>query len=268
MDGGDNWVDGIAFTFPANMGTIKSWETTGSGNVCSSGEGSGQNCVNLEGTLDGNSLLFGTVNAQSEWGAYESSNLFTINYTPAGDFAPVTVGFTIYDDKFDGTEVNAVGNAVASELNFETKTEYHWNLSTASGTVLLEDQTFLGGADLYGGASVDGNSSLHYNTAAAVTIDGFQVNVEGGYDSPTDFFGYDIARDAANAALYGESIWDMTSYMQQGWGLTAKATDTYGRGLTSVDYLQRDIEVRWVGEFVYGPTTTEACCVYYGSYTY
>ena len=267
MDCGDNWVDGIAFTFPANMGTINSWETSGPGNVCSSGEGSGQNCVNLEGTLDGNSLLFGTVNAQSEWGAYESSNLFTINYTPAGDFAPVTVGFTIYDDKFDGTEVNAVGNAVASELNFETKTEYHWNLSTASGTVLLEDQTFLGGADLYGGASVDGNSSLHYNTAAAVTIDGFQVNVEGGYDSPTDFFGYDIARDAANAALYGESIWDMTSYMQQGWGLTAKATDTYGSGLTSVDYLQRDIEVRWVGEFVDEPTTTDSGVVYYGADT-
>ncbi|MDA9946711.1 T9SS type A sorting domain-containing protein [Candidatus Marinimicrobia bacterium] len=267
MNCGNNWVDGIGFTFPANMGTINSWETTGPGNVCGSGADEGQNCVNLDGTLDGNSLLFGTVNAQSEFGAYESSNLFTINYTPAGDFAPVTVGFTIYDDNYDGTEVNAVGDAVAAELNYETKTEYHWNLSTASGTVLLEDQTFLGGADLYGGASVDSNSFLHYNTAAAVTIDGFQVNVEGGYDSPTDFFGYDITRDAANAALYGASSWDMTSYMQQGWGLTAKATDTYGNGLTSVDYLQRDIEVRWVGEFVDEPTTTDAGVVYYGANT-
>jgi hypothetical protein len=267
MNCGDNWVDGIGFTFPANMGTINSWETTGPGNVCGSGADAGQNCVNLDGTLDGNSLLFGTVNAQSEFGAYESSNLFTINYTPAGDFAPVTVGFTIYDDNYDGTEVNAVGDAVAAELNYETKTEYHWNLSTASGTVLLEDQTFLGGADLYGGASVDSNSFLHYNTAAAVTIDGFHVNVEGGYDSPTDFFGYDIARDAANADLYGASTWDMTSYMQQGWGLTAKATDTYGNGLTSVDFLQRDIEVRWVGEFVDEPTTTGAGVVYYGANT-
>jgi hypothetical protein len=55
--------------------------------------------------------------------------------------------------------------------------------------------------------------------------------------------------------------------MQQGWGLTAKATDTYGNGLTSVDYLQRDIEVRWVGEFVDEPTTTGAGVVYYGANT-
>ena len=74
-------------------------------------------------------------------------------------------------------------------------------------------------------------------------------------------------RDEANAALYGESIWDMTSYMQQGWALTAKAVDTYGNGLTSVDYLQRDVEVRWVGEFVDEPITTDAGVVYYGANT-
>ena len=59
----------------------------------------------------------------------------------------------------------------------------------------------------------------------------------------------------------------MTSYMQQGWALTAKATDTYGAGLTTVDYLQRDIEIRWVGEFVDEPTTTANGVVYYGANT-
>jgi len=37
--------------------------------------------------------------------------------------------------------------------------------------------------------------------------------------------------------------------------------------LTSVDYLQRDIEVRWVGEFVDEPITTDAGVVYYGANT-
>jgi hypothetical protein len=263
MNCGSNWVDGIDFTFPADMGTINSWEVIGPGNLCSYGTGSGQNCNNLDGTLDGNTLLFGTVNTGGGFGAFESSNTFKINYTPGSGGYPYDVGFTVYDDAYDGTEVNAVGTATVAELGYETKTEYHWNLSTAGGTVLLEDQTFIGGADLYGGASVDNNSSLHYNSAAAVTVNGFHLNVDGGYDSPVDYFESVITPDAANAALYGESSFDLGSYIRYGWALTSKATDTYGNGLTSVDFLQRDIEVRWVGEFVDEPITTDAGVVYY-----
>jgi len=263
MNCGSNWVDGIDFTFPADMGTINSWEIIGPGNLCSYGTGSGQNCNNLDGTLDGNTLLFGTVNTGGGFGAFESSNTFKINYTPGTGGYPYDVGFTVYDDAYDGTEVNAVGTATVAELGYETKTEYHWNLSTTGGTVLLEDQTFIGGADLYGGASVDNKSSLHYNSAAALTVNGFHLNVEGGYDSPVDYFESVITPDAANAVLYGESIFDLGSYIRYGWALTSKATDTYGSGLTSVDFLQRDIEVRWVGEFVDEPTTTDAGVVYY-----
>ena len=207
--------------------------------------------------------LFGTVNTGGGFGAFESSNTFKINYTPGSGGYPYDVGFTVYDDAYDGTEVNAVGTATVAELGYETKTEYHWNLSTAGGTVLLEDQTFIGGADLYGGASVDNNSSLHYNSAAAVTVNGFHLNVEGGYDSPVDYFEFVETPDAAAAALYGESVYDVGSYIRYGWALTSKATDTYGNGLTSVDFLQRDIEVRWVGEFVDEPITTDAGVVYY-----
>ena len=263
MNCGSNWVDGIDFTFPADMGTINSWEIIGPGNLCSYGTGSGQNCNNLDGTLDGNTLLFGTVNTGGGFGAFESSNTFKINYTPGSGGYPYDVGFTVYDDAYDGTEVNAAGTATVAELGYETKTEYHWNLSTAGGTVLLEDQTFIGGADLYGGMSVDNESALHYNSAAATTVNGFHLNVEGGYDSPVDYFESVITPDAANAALYGESSYDLGSYIRYGWALTSKATDTYGNGLTSVDFLQRDIEVRWVGEFVDEPITTDAGVVYY-----
>ena len=263
MNCGSNWVDGIDFTFPADMGTINSWEIIGPGNLCSYGTGSGQNCNNLDGTLDGNTLLFGTVNTGGGFGAFESSNTFKINYTPGSGGYPYDVGFTVYDDAYDGTEVNAAGTATVAELGYETKTEYHWNLSTAGGTVLLEDQTFIGGADLYGGMSVDNESALHYNSAAATTVNGFHLNVEGGYDSPVDYFESVITPDAANAALYGESSYDLGSYIRYGWALTSKATDTYGNGLTSVDFLQRDIEVRWVGEFVDQPITTDAGVVYY-----
>ena len=246
---GGAWIDGMKMTFPAGFSaTVNSWGITGGGNVCSYGTGSGQNCVNLEGVWTGDELLFGD-DARSEFGAFESSNTFTVNYTPtdAGTWdLPLAVSYVVYDDGYDGTVVDAESSTTASTQNFEEKTEYHWNLSTAAGTVLLEDQTFIGGSDLYGGASVGQSSSLHYNTSAAVTVDGFQVNVEGGYDSPNDAYGHDVtAADGFAEASY----YDIDSYAQNGWAITAYATETYGAGLTSVDYLQRDIQIRFTGEY-------------------
>ena len=49
MSCGSNWVDGVSFRFPADMGTVNSWAIVGPGNVCSYGTGSGQNCVDLDG---------------------------------------------------------------------------------------------------------------------------------------------------------------------------------------------------------------------------
>ena len=264
---GGAWIDGMQMTFPAGFAAkVNSW-VTGGGNVCSYGTGSGQNCDNLDGTWTGDVLLYGD-DDRTGFGAYESSNTFTVNYTPADAGTwdlPLAVTYVIYDDGYDGTTVDGEGTTTASTQNFEQKTESHWNLSTASGTVLLEDQTFVGGQDIYGGASVDNKSGLHYNTAAAVTVDGFQVNVEGGYAAPTDVFGHTYELDEANAALYGASIYDIDSYAQNGWALTAKAVDTYGNGITSVSILQRDIQVDFCGEFVDEPLTTASGVVYYGA---
>ena len=260
------WIDGIQMTFPDGFASkVNSYGVTGIGNICSYGTDSGQNCDNLDGTWTGDVLLYGD-DDRTGFGAFESSNTFTINYTPsdAGTWdLPLAVDYVIYDDHYTDVNSDGVGTATVSFSNFEEKTEYHWNLSTTSGTVLLEDQTFIGGADLYGGMSVDNQSGLHYNSAAAVTVNGFHLNVEGGYDSPVDYFEFVETPDAAAAALYGESIYDVGSYIRYGWALTSKATDTYGNGLTSVDFLQRDIEVRWVGEFVDEPITTDAGVVYY-----
>ena len=249
---GGAWIDGMLMTFPAGFAAkVNSWAITGGGNVCSYGTGSGQNCVNLDGTWTGDALLWGD-DARTGFGAFESSNTFTVNYTPA-DAATwdldIAVEYVIYDDGYDGTTIDGEGTTTASTQNFEEKTESHWNLSTAGGAVLLEDQTFIGGSDLYGGMSVGNNSALHYNTAAAVTVDGFQVNVNGGYDAPYDAYGHDVAADADAAAAYGQPIYDIDSYAQNGWAITAMAAETYGAGLTTVDWLQRDIQIRFTGEY-------------------
>jgi len=210
-------------------------------------------------------LLFGTEATGGGFGAFESSNIFTVNVNPwyAGDLEALAVGYTVWDDGYDGTTVNGEGTSTITELGYEFKTETHWNLSNSSGTLLLQDQTFVNGADIYGGASVDNMSLLHYNSAAAVTVDGFQVNVNGGYSAPSDFFGITYDLDEAAAAMYGDAIYDMDSYAVNGWALTAMAVDTWGSGITSVDILQRDIQLRFTGEFEPTPTVTAAGVVYY-----
>ena len=261
---GGAWIDGIQMTFPEGFSSsVNSWSTTGGGNVCSYGTDSGQNCDNLDGSWDGDVLLFGD-DDRTGFGAYESSNVFTVNYNPPADgFEAVTVSYVVYDDGYDGTVVDGEGTTTAAELGFEYKTETHWNLSTDGGDVLLEDQTFINGEDLYGGMSVDNMSKLHYNSTAAVTIDGFQVNVEGGYDSPNDAYGHEVIAGPMNISEVGAAIFDVDSYAQNGWALTARAVDTWGAGITSVDYLQRDIQIRFTGEFEDTPITTDAGVVYY-----
>lgn len=261
---GGAWIDGIQMTFPEGFSSsVNSWSTTGGGNVCSYGTDSGQNCDNLDGSWDGDVLLFGD-DDRTGFGAYESSNVFTVNYNPPADgFEAITVSYVVYDDGYDGTVVDGEGTTTAAELGFEYKTETHWNLSTDGGDILLEDQTFINGEDLYGGMSVDNMSKFHYNSAAAVTIDGFQVNVEGGYDSPTDAYGHEVTAGPMDINEVGAAYFDVDSYAQNGWALTAKAVDTYGSGITSVDYLQRDIQIRFTGEFESTPITTDAGVVYY-----
>ncbi|SUZ86467.1 uncharacterized protein METZ01_LOCUS39321 [marine metagenome] len=263
---GGAWIDGVQFEFPEGFASnVNSWAITGGGNVCSYGTDSGQNCENLDGSWAGDVLLFGTEATGGGFGAFESSNIFTVNVNPwyAGDLEALAVGYTVWDDGYDGTTVNGEGTSTITELGYEFKTETHWNLSNSSGTVLLQDQTFVNGADIYGGASVDNMSLLHYNSAAAVTVDGFQVNVNGGYAAPSDFFGITYDLDEAAAAMYGDAIYDMDSYAVNGWALTAMAVDTWGSGVTSVDILQRDIQLRFTGEFEPTPTVTAAGVVYY-----
>jgi len=90
------------------------------------------------------------------------------------------------------SRVNATGTAVVDSLSYYIQTEKHWNLMKGS-TYLLEKQTFVGGVDIFDGGSAEGMSALHYNNAAAVTVEGFQVNVSGGYAAPSDAFDHDYS---------------------------------------------------------------------------
>ena len=110
----------------------------------------------------------------------------------------------------------------------------------------------------------NGIAAKHNNVTAAVETEGFQVNVNGGYAAPNDVLRHEYTLDEANAALYGDAIYDIDSYLANGWAATARAVDAYGSGISSVDILQRDIEVRFTGEYedsVRVPVTTGGVAV-------
>jgi hypothetical protein len=197
---------------------------------------------------------------------------------PQTAFEALTIGYVVYDDGYEsfygGTTVNAVGSTIISELGYEFKTETHWNMRNSSSTVLLADQTFVSGQDIYGGLSVDNMSKLHHNSSAAVTLNGLQVNVTGGYAAPNDWYGWTFEAGPLDISVVGEAYFDLGSYAQHGWALTARAVDTWGSGITSTDILQRDIQIRFTGEIVDEPTVTASGVVYYpaldegGSYAF
>ena len=248
---GGDWVDGINYTFPENFSSYINNYYFSEGNICSYGSGSGQNCDNLEGTFDGDVLSFGD-NDQSGFGAFESSNTLVINVNPwfSGDFTSIEIGFLIYDDGYDGNPVDANGtftieNILLYPLNTLVMNVKNYNLNE----ILMVTDDFPNEE----GTNID-------------IIDGFKIfKGTASYGKPIDFSDiiYDLNLEAV--ANYGEAIYDIDSYAANGWAETAQATDTYGAGIDSPGILGRDIQIRFTGDFVDQPITTDNGVVYYAA---
>ena len=177
MDCGSNWVDGVKLDLPDDL-TINSWESIGD---FSYGVASGQNCINMEGTLDAatNTITYGD-SARTGFGCIESGQVWIVNVSPPASY-PVSVGYEVWDDGYDGSIVDASGAAGISELGYEFKSFFHWNVqNTTKGTVVLEDQTFVSGhrsENVVNGVLVPASSA--YGETANAVFDGIQIMVNG-----------------------------------------------------------------------------------------
>ena len=251
---GGAWVDGVRLDIPSDL-TVNTWSMSGA--YGSYGTAQGQNCVNMEGTIDAsNSITWGD-SARSTFGCIEGTIILTVNVQPF-EF-PKTVGYAVYDDAYDGTTIDAEGTITLTELGYEFKSISHWNLKdVTSDEILLEDQTIVSGKDVDTGEET-GDDVIEY-------IDGFQVSIQASYSAPTDFTTYThtgpnrttpdvFSHSRANAWLnydqWGKPF-EITSYADHGWSGgagTAASIDAYGFGTTSVDLLQRDYELRFTGEY-------------------
>ena len=169
---GSNWVDGFNLSF-GDL-TVNSWGAVGENAA------GGQNCVNMEGTFDAatNSITWGN-DARSEWGCIEGDVHWVVNVNPAA--FPIVVGYTVVDDQYDGTVVDAVGTASATELGYDEKTiEGGWyarNLNT--GEIVTPHTTIQSG--VAADNIVDGVFFPGYNAGpnAGPIAEGLQFAVDG-----------------------------------------------------------------------------------------
>ena len=231
MDCGNNWVDGIVLDLPDDL-TVNSFGTPVTGT-------SGNTANNL-GTLDAttNTITWGN-DLRSEWGAITGNIVWSVNVNLPTSY-PLAIAYTVYDDGYDGTIVDATGDISITELGYAYETIKHWNVKNATtGAVVIDDQYVLGGATVqhvtHDGKLKDGGDKPGDYLASA---DGFRVTVDGGYAAPVDFNSYSVT---------GSGVFDITSYGQHGWAATAKSIDAFGSGFADVDHLQRDVRVVWDG---------------------
>lgn len=217
--------------------------------------------VSTDGT---NSVMFGDMDVDGA-GDFSGGEIVTVNVDVSTITFPASIDFIIYDDGWatlwcpDNLEtcesygigpgytetVNAEGVVTIPELGYDFKTIKHWNLvNSTSGDVLLEDMFTMNGSDLENivGGVYNSGGAVH-GASAMTTTEGFYVNVNVGYSAPTN---YESISDGG--VFYGTSSYTIGSYADYGWAATAKSIDAYGNGLTSVDYLQRDVKVVWDGE--------------------
>ena len=180
MHCGDNWVDGIQLDLPDDL-TINSWESIGD---FSYGVSSGQNCINMEGSLDATTktITYGD-SARTEFGCIEGGQVWIVNVNPPASY-PISIGYEVWDDGYDGTIVDATGSAAISELGYEFKSFQHWNLrNSTTNTILLEDQTMVSGVryeNVVDGALIPESAAL--GESSNPIVDGVQIMVNG----PTD----------------------------------------------------------------------------------
>ncbi len=232
LEGTGNWVDGVQLTFPEGVIINSSTEPEphgGSGSV-------------LIPNIEGNVLTMGHNDGSTD-GGFGGGEQWVVNISGAS--LPFDVDYVIWDDEWDGTEVDANGTTTISEVSLGYKTEQHWNLrDNTTGVVLLEDQTVINGVDIYTGQ--------WYGTEAAPILDGFQISVNVNYAAPTSIGratlnGDDMPPDTEGDFVDADGRFDLLDYTAFG---DPNGTSNLKEGYGSLDVndLQQDYEFRFTGE--------------------
>lgn len=250
-----DYIDGVKLTFPDGI-VINSASTV-------------ENCANgavEPGVIDGQTVMWGN-NDTTTFGCFDGSQLLEVNINSFT--LPLAIDYVLYDDGWatvDGQPfangiVNAEGTFEITEITHQFVTQNHWNVrDVETGEVVLEDQTVLGGIDIYADVLGPGGSSglgSDVGVNANNIADGMLFAVDGSYDAPITLT---IVR---NESIMNGS-YDIDDFTAFGYpdGTAATSLPLYGGagGTTSIDLLQMDYELRWTG--VVGDTLINGNTVY------
>lgn len=240
-----DYIDGVKLTFPNGI-VLNSASTV-------------DNCANGEiepGVIMGQTVMWGN-NDTTTFGCFDGNQLLELNvssFTP-----PLSIEYILYDDGWatdygspydtlGGGIVHAEGTFEITEITHQFVTQKHWNVrDLVTGEVVLEDQTVLGGTDIYANVLGPGGSSglgSDVGVNANNIVDGMLIALDGSYAAPTT-----LSIDRSESIMNGD--YDMDDFTIFGYpdGTAATSLPLYGGagGTTDIDILQLDYELRWTG---------------------
>jgi hypothetical protein len=242
-----DYADGITLTFPAGVTVLEAPSfDAGNGTIVPQIVGNVVNMGNVHHEYTGNGPFAGG----EEWSVVVQADI------------PLSVDWIIYDDGYGGGPVDAEGTTTTDTVGAKSRLAKYWNLEdVTTGTVKLENQSVVGGIDLF---PVRSDIPIT-NYTTPQTTDGFFTSVDIGYEAPINYYSCTLIDDPTGTTTLSHSSTttnlDIQNYTIFGGTVTSKAIDNFGVGTDELIQLQQDYELRFTG--VWDSTTTGGRTVYF-----
>ena len=240
------WVDGVILEFPAGTRIVDVPPFTAGG---------GDPEIVIEDNMGSTPTVKLGVTDNSATGNgifHDGGEDWVVIVDPTTFSLPLSVNWTAFDDGYAGGGPPFSGTTVVEQIGFNSRTAELWNFSnTTTGTVMLENQSVFGGTDRWPPRDDLPNSAIDIGVDAMPILDGFQLNVDVGFEAPINFFSVDLVEDPEGTTTLSSSSnidnLDIQNYTIFGGVISSKAIDNFGVGTNELSELQQDYEYRFTG---------------------
>ncbi len=226
-----SWCDGIELTFPAGVNVLNALPSGNNGPVGP--------------VINGQVVTWGAEDTTTG-GPFSGGELLTV--TISGNIAlPLNVDYIMWDDGwgtaygYPGGFIHATGTVSVTEEAYYFRTENNWRVTNVTtDNVVLDNQRVFDGIDQYADYW---EVPAYVGADAAPIVDGFQVSVDGSFAAPFSLGSFDTEATDVN------STYDITDYGMHGWAASGRSSDAFGNGVTTIELLQKDYELRFTGVY-------------------
>jgi len=233
------WVDGVILTFPDNVTIIASPPfEAGGGPIAPVIIGQEIHYGVTDNSATGNGIL------------HEGGEDWIVFVAPLTDILPVTVDWVAFDDGYAGGGPPLPGTAEVSQIGTAMRTAELWQLKNeGTGLMVLENQSVYTGFDRWPPTDF---SPTDLGVNDAQVVEGFQVQVEVGFEAPINWFNISLDSPSGETSFRentssGDDGIRMTNYTVFGGTISSKVIDNFGAGTNELIELQQDYELRFTG---------------------